>query len=110
MHNEKLEMDSSEFEKKFNVYTSNQITAMQLLTPDIMEELLSFAQNAEEDFDIYIENNNLYLRFHCGTLFEPGSLKKGAIDEKTLKRYYDILEFTNHLSKRIIQIIHETEI
>ncbi len=62
----KLEMDSSEFEKKFDVFASDKIIGMQILTADIMEEILQFKNKIKEDFDIFINNNVIYLRFHCG--------------------------------------------
>ena len=30
-------------------------------------------------YDIIIKNNNIYLRFHCGTMFEPQTLKNGNV-------------------------------
>ena len=39
---ERLKMDSSEFEKYFDVQASNKIIGMQLLTADVMEELVDF--------------------------------------------------------------------
>ena len=38
----RLNMDSSEFEKYFDVITDNKIIAMQLLTADVMEEMIEF--------------------------------------------------------------------
>ncbi len=38
----KLNMDSSEFEKYFDVKASNSIIGMQILTSDVMEELVDF--------------------------------------------------------------------
>lgn len=110
VYQNRLEMDSSDFEKKFNVYTSNKIIGMQLLTPDIMEEILNFQNKTKNNFDIYIQENNLYLRFHCGPMFEVKSFKKGILDEQSLKEYYNVLEFIDNLSRKIIQVINETEI
>lgn len=106
----RLEMDSSEFEKKFDVYSSNKIIGMQILTADIMEMLIEFRNRTKNEFDIVINNNEIYLRFHCGTMFEATSLKKGAFDEKTLREYYNILDFTYKLSTKLIDIIKEVEI
>ena len=41
---------------------------------------------------------------------EIEDLKKGILDEKTLKLYYDILKFTHDLSKKIIKVIDEANI
>lgn len=83
---------------------------MQLLTADIMETLLDFKNNTKINYDIYINNNNIYIRFHCGEIFEVRSMKKGHYDETTLRKYYDILKFTHDLSNKIINTINETQI
>ena len=106
----KLEMDSSEFEKYFDVLATNKIIGMQLLTADVMEELINFINKTNIGYDIIINNNNIYLRFHCGTMFEPQSLKKGIIDKQQVEKYFYMLNFTYNLSNKIIKTIHETEI
>lgn len=107
---DKLEMDSSEFEKKFDVFASNKIIGMQLLTSDIMEEILEFKNKSKDIFDIFINENNIYLRFHCGSMFEVTSLKKGELDRKTLERYYNILKFVYDMANKFIKIINESDI
>ena len=106
----KLNMDSSEFEKYFDVQASNKIVGMQLLTSDVMEELIEFQNKTNMRYDIFINNNELYLRFHSGGMFEAGKLKKGTIDKEILRKYYYMLNFAYNLSNRIIKLIHETEI
>ncbi len=83
---------------------------MQLLTADIMQELIDFQKNNNIKFDIAIRNNNIYLRFYCGSMFELTSLKKGIIEEKAFHKYFDITNFTYNLSKKLIDVIEETEI
>ena len=83
---------------------------MQILTADIMEMLIDFQKKYNMKFDIVIENNMIYLRFHSGAMFEASLIKKGAFDERIIKKYYDMLEFTYNLSDKFIKTIHETEI
>ena len=71
----RLEMDSSEFEKYFDVKASDKILGMQLLTSDVMEELIEFQNKTKMKYDVYIKDNELYLRFHSGKMFEIGKLK-----------------------------------
>lgn len=107
---QRLEMDSREFEKHFDVSASNSIIGMQLLTHDIMELLISFKKLTGIKYDITIYNNVMYLRFHTYSMFELKSIKKGAFDKVMLKNYYDVLDFTYTLSKTIIDLIEKTEI
>ena len=106
----KLNMDSDEFEKLFDVSATNQIIGMQLLTHDIMELLVSFKKSTGINYDISIYDNIMYLRFHTGTMFEFNSFKKGAFDEEMLRKYYNVLDFTYTLSKMLIDLIEKTEI
>lgn len=106
----KLKMDSSEFEKYFDVKASNQIIGMQLLTADVMQELVDFENKTKMKFDIVIKENELYLRFHSGNMFEPTNLKKGPLDKEAIQKYFYMLNFTYNLSNKLINVINETEI
>lgn len=106
----RLKMDSSEFEKYFDVKASNQIIGMQLLTADVMEELVDFENKTNMKFDIYIKQNELYLRFHSGAMFEAQNLKKGALDKDSIQKYFYMLNFTYNLSNKLITVVNETEI
>lgn len=106
----KLEMDSSKFEKYFDVSATNKIIGMQLLTADVMEELIEFQNKTNMKYDVVIKNNNIYLRFHCGTMFEPQVLKKGFTNKDNLQKYFYMLNFIYNLSDKIIKLINETEI
>ncbi len=83
---------------------------MQLLTADIMQELIDFRNENDIKYDITIINNNIYLRFYTGSMFEVTSLKKGIIEEKAFNKYFNITRFTYNLSKKLIDVINQTEI
>lgn len=106
----RLEMDSQEFEEYFDVSSKNKIIGMQLLTSDIMEKLIQFYKNNGIKFDITINNNYLYIRLHCGSIFEIGNFKEGAIPKNTLNTYYNILKFVNELTDELINVINITEV
>lgn len=106
----KLEMDSQEFEKYFDVKSQNQIIGMQILTHEIMEILVSMQKIAKNGFSISIYDNKLYLRMWTGSVFESTAIKNGVIDKKTLENYYNIIDTINTLSKTMIKAIEETQI
>ena len=103
----RLEMDSSEFEKYFDVKSSDKILGMRLLTADVMQDLIEFQNNTNMKYDIYIKDNELYLRFHSGPMFEVGRLKDGAIDKETLRKYFYMLNFTYNLSNKLINLVND---
>lgn len=106
---DKIEMDSGEFEKKFNVYATDKIVAMQLLTADIMQMLLDFKEQNKVTPEMTIENSKLYIRFATGGVFEA-KLMKSALDYDVLKRYYNIINFTLSITEKFLKNIEETEI
>lgn len=105
----KVEMDSGEFEKEFNVYSTNKIIAMQILTADIMQMFLDFKVENGIRPELTIKENSFYIRFATGNLFEA-QIFTNSLDYKTLKKYYDTINFTLDIVKRMIKNIEETEI
>lgn len=83
---------------------------MQILTADVMQELVDFKQKNNIQFDVSIRDNNLYLRFNCGNIFEAASIRKGPIEEKSFNKYFEITKFTYELAKNIIKVIEDVEI
>ena len=106
---DKIEMDSGEFENKFNVYATDKIIAMQLLTSDIMQMLLDFKEKNKITPEITIEGYKFYIRFNTGGVFET-TLISHALDYGMLKRYYDIINFTLDLTEKFLKNINETEV
>lgn len=105
----KTVLDSSEFEKKFDVYSSDKIMAMRILSADTMEALTSFYNKYKIDFEILIKGNELYLRFFTGNLFEYKSLKFMS-NKKELFLYYTTVKFVIDLTKKINNVVNEIEI
>jgi len=103
-----LKMDSSEFEKYFDVRATDKIVGMQLLTADVMEELIQFENQTNMKYEVFIKDNELYLRFHSGEMFEVPDIKKEALDKSTIHKYFYMLNFTYNLSKRLINLVNET--
>ena len=101
---ERLEMDSSEFEKYFDVSSNNDIIGMQILTHDVMELLLEYRKYLKCPFDICIYEDIVYIRIHCGTMFEATISSKVLIDREKTEEYYNMLEFIYKLSKEVIKM------
>lgn len=106
----RLEMDSDEFEKYFDVSSTDEIIGMRLLTHDIMDLLTNYRIKLKKPFDIVIKENIMYIRLHIGSMFEAKFNKKEFIDKDSLESYYDMVNFIYDLSKQIIKVVEETEI
>ena len=105
----KVEMDSKEFEKYFDVYSNSNILAMEILTHDIMEELVQFYTTYKIKFELVIKNDNIYIRFDTGVMFEPNILKKSN-DMNVLWVYYNILVFVTNLTIKINKLLKNLDI
>lgn len=105
----RIQLDSPEFEKIFDVYASNQIIAMQLLTADIMQELIQFHNEMGMNYELTIKENFMYIRFWCGGMFETAKLKKFSLDRDTLYKYYRMLDFTFSITDKMMKLLNETQ-
>lgn len=105
----KLEMDSSEFEKYFDINTKNKIIAMQILTSDVMTMMIEFIKEHKIKYELTLKGNHIYIRFHTGEVFEP-KMFKNSLDYDTLKRYYDIIDFIFKISREMNKVIENAEI
>ena len=92
--NLRVELDSGEFERMFDVYCSDTICAMQLLTADVLQLLLDFQKELGIDYELTIKNNSIYIRFLSGKMFEASGLSKYSLDKLTIYVYYKMIEFT----------------
>lgn len=106
---EKIEMDSEEFETIYDVYSQDKIVTMQLLTADIMQMLIDFKRRYKLTPELTLKGNKLYIRFQTGDVFESNIMGE-TLDYNTLKKYYDIINFTLEITEKFLKNIKETEI
>lgn len=104
-----VHVDMPEFEKTFDVFADNKITAMGLLTADVMTEFLDIKKELGSMFELAIEDNKIYFRMHTGNSFEM-SLIKDSMGVDKLKKYYDLLCHVNKITQMINNHINELEI
>lgn len=100
----KVEMDSGEFEKLYDVYCDNKIVAMQIFTADVMQ---MFIDLQELEPELTIKADKLYIRFKTGNTFE-GNIFKDSLDYSTLKNYYDMILFVFSMADSIAKSIKES--
>ena len=104
-----IHMDSSEFEKYFDIYSNNEILTMRILTHDVMEMLVNFYKIYNLQFEIVIKDNYIYLTFSTGALFEP-NLFSNSLDKKLFYKYYNILNFIINLSNKINELVQSIDL
>lgn len=133
--NLKIQLDYEEFENIFDVYASNKIIAMQLLTAEVMQKLIELYNETKILYEITIKNSHIFIRFPYKKWFgvaiggiEEFSIKvnqnvenektslevdaeieKLSLDKEKLYKYYRILDFTFEISNMLINLINDTQ-
>ena len=107
--NNRVEMDSKEFEKYFDVYSDSNILAMEILTHDIMQEIIDFYNLYKIDFEMLLKRNKMYIRFNTGSMFEPNILKKSS-NIKSLWVFYNVINFVTTFTIRMNKLLKDLEI
>lgn len=104
-----VELDSNKFEKYFSVYSNSNILVLEILTHDVMEDLVKFYEEYKIKFEIILKNNKIYIRFDTGVMFEPNILKKSN-DMNTIWLYSNVINFVIDLTNEINNILNNIEI
>nr|WP_321361859.1 DUF3137 domain-containing protein [uncultured Hyphomonas sp.] len=72
---QRASLEDPEFEKIFEVYTTDQVESRYLLTPDLMQELVNLEQTFHGGkLKCCFDGGELYITLQGGNLFEPGSM------------------------------------
>ena len=106
---DKIDMDSSDFEEIFDIYSENKIYAMRILTSDVMMLLWDFYQKYELKFEVILSGNKIYLRFYTGNIFDV-KLFGNSMNKKNLFIYYSIMDFVAELTKSINNALEDIEL
>ena len=80
---------------------------MQILSVDIMQMIVEFKREMKFDFEITIKENDLFIRFKCGQMFENGDIMEEALNKERLYKYYKTWEFSLKLSNMLIKSIND---
>lgn len=96
---ELVKMDDTEFEKKFVVYSDDQIEARYILSHSIMKKLSTFEKKFGHPLYISFVRNHIHLAiYYDKDMFEP-SIFRSLFEYKTAMEYVDTL----HLVTGIIE-------
>ena len=106
---DKIKMDMVEFEKLFDVQADDRIKAMQILTSDVMTDMIDVVKTTKIEFEFYLKDDKMYIRFHTGAMFEPDTFGKTMKFEE-LKEYFDITTLLSKVTTDICKVILETEL
>jgi len=87
---QKAGLESTEFEKAFEVYTSDQVEARYLLTPDIISKLNELERTFRgSKLRCAFDDGEIIIALEHGNLFEPGSLMNRLDDPDRVRDLLD---------------------
>lgn len=86
---EKIKLEDVSFNKSFQVYTNNQVEALCILTPSMMQKLVKLKERTRE-VKVTIYGNRLYIGFPNMNLFELSSTSSGFSGEIFDAIYNDV--------------------
>ena len=94
----KVELESLEFNKKFNVYAKEEFEAYYILTPNMMEKILNVDEKIKGHLLFCFIDNKLHIGL-CNNkdLFEPSIHKKVNLERDTLKTMEELNIITNFI-------------
>ena len=106
---DKINIDSMEFEKKFNLLAKDRIKALSILTPDVMQEISLLSNNFGNNIEFVFFRDKVYFRILRSRVFEAG-LSKDDLNPEILKKSYDLLCNIRELYQKIIDILNNADI
>ena len=88
---ELVKLEDPEFEKRFVVYSSDQIEARYILTPALMQRLTEFAKKTKSEVRISFVLSCVFIAISLKeNLFEP-RIYRTILDFEPIEKYYDDL-------------------
>ena len=98
---DRIEVDSEEFEKEYDLMAEDRIHALRIFTPDIIERLIGVKYRTKADFRVKIVDSRIFIRINNGDIFEPISYE-GKITPKVFMEYYNTLDVPMTITEAII--------
>lgn len=104
---DRIEVDSGEFEKNYDMFSTDKVRTMEIFTSDIIEEFNKFEDETDYVMQIKVVPNRLYFRISCGEAFEA-PVVKGALSYDYLYRNFKMIDFPINIISRMIENALET--
>lgn len=105
-HN-RVEMDSSEFEKYFDLVTGDKVLAMRIFTSDLLEKYLDIVRFNKNGFEVKIVDNLMFFRYRTNQLFEPPMFSDG-VSKELLRKYYQVVYYPIEIIRATIEALNDT--
>lgn len=105
----RIEMESSEFEKYYDVFSGSKDTgirqnAMEILTPEAIEEFVKIRNMFKRSLNIRVCREKIYFRIDVGDIFEAPTFKS-SVNYDMLYKYFLIIDVPRMIYETLIDNI-----
>lgn len=100
----RIEVDSSEFEKYYDIFTHDKVTAMRIFTSDLIEKYIDIINVSNRPLEVKIQDNLLFFRYRCGQMFEPPTFTDG-LNENLIRKYYKMIFYPMEVIEKTVENI-----
>ena len=101
-NNSRIEVDSAEFEKYYDLYTNDKIRTMEIFTADLIEEFNKLKENLKQTIEIRVNSGRIFFRFSMNNSFEAPDFKK-SLDFNLMYNNFKIIDNPIRLISKIIE-------
>lgn len=98
----RIEVDSAEFEKYYDLYAIDKIRTMEVFTSDLIEKFNDFRNSLNTPIQIKVQNGTLFFRLKMKDSFEAPSFGK-ALDFDSLHHNFDLINEPLTLFSKIFE-------
>lgn len=103
---DRVEVDSTEFEKYYDCLTKDRVDAMRIFTSDLIDKYIEIVRDNKYGFELKLIDNMIFLRYKTNQLFEPPMFKTG-LDKAFVKKNYKIIYYPLEIMNATIKCINE---
>lgn len=97
----RVDMESAEFEKYYDVFSKDRQGAMELLSNTSIEILNQIRKAFKKPVNIIVNNNYIFFRIECGDIFEPPTFKS-SMDFNILYKYFNVIDLPRAIYEALI--------
>ena len=87
----RIEVDSAEFEKYYDLYTIEKVRTMEVFTADLIEKFNRFKNELKTPIQIKVQGGTLYFRLKMNDSFEA-SIFRESLDFKNLYHTFQLID------------------
>lgn len=100
---EKVSLESIDFNKKFKIYSNDQITSRLVFTPDRMQKLMD--KNLSKRLSVHLFDNRIYFAFHGEELFK--TVLGGENNQINVEDFYHDIQVLNEIIEELKKVLND---